>query len=60
MHIERLHLSGFRCFGPQESTIALKRDLTAFIGVNGAGKTAVLLALARLFGVTSDQRRLRR
>lgn len=60
MHIERLHLSGFRCFGPQESTIALERDLTAFIGVNGAGKTAVLLALARLFGVTADQRRLRR
>ena len=60
MHIERLHLSGFRCFGPQESTIALERHLTAFIGVNGAGKTAVLLALARLFGVTADQRRLRR
>lgn len=60
MHIERLHLSGFRCFGPQESTITLERDLTAFIGVNGAGKTAVLLALARIFGVTADQRRLRR
>ena len=60
MHIERLHISNFRCFSPQECTIALQRDLTAFIGVNGAGKTAVLLALLRMFGVTADQRRLRR
>lgn len=38
----------------------MSHGLTALIGVNGAGKTAVLQALQRLFGVTGDQRRLRR
>lgn len=60
MHIERLEISGFRCFGPNPIPIYLDEGLTAFVGVNGAGKTAVMLALQRLFGVTPDQRRLRR
>lgn len=60
MHIERLNISGFRCFGAAECTVALQRDLTALIGVNGAGKTALLLALVRMFGVSGEQRRLRR
>ena len=34
--------------------------LTAFVGVNGAGKTAVMQALLRLFGVTPEHRRIRR
>lgn len=60
MFIERLVLTNFRCFGPAPTTIELTAGLTAFVGVNGAGKTAVMLALQRLFGVTGDQRRLRR
>ncbi|MBU4198138.1 MAG: AAA family ATPase [Alphaproteobacteria bacterium] len=60
MHIQRLEISGFRCFGPNPIPIYLDEGLTAFVGVNGAGKTAVMLALQRLFGVTPDQRRLRR
>jgi predicted ATP-dependent endonuclease of OLD family len=36
------------------------RRLTAFVGANGAGKIAVMLALLRLFGVTADHRRVRR
>ncbi len=60
MHIETLSLTNFRCFGPTPTPIALSQGLTAFIGVNGAGKTAVLQALQRLFGITGDQRRLRR
>ena len=60
MHIERLEVSGFRCFGQNPVPILLDEGLTAFVGVNGAGKTAVMLALQRLFGVTPDQRRLRR
>ncbi len=60
MFIERLILSNFRCFGPEPHTIELSSGLTAFVGVNGAGKTAVMQALQRLFGVTSEQRRLRR
>jgi len=60
MFIEKLILSNFRCFGPAPTTIDLTSGLTAFVGANGAGKTAVMQALQRLFGVTGDQRRLRR
>lgn len=60
MFIERLILTNFRCFGPESGVIDLVSGLTAFIGANGAGKTAVMQALQRLFGVTGDQRRLRR
>jgi putative ATP-dependent endonuclease of the OLD family len=60
MFIERLILTNFRCFGPEARSIDLAHGLTAFVGVNGAGKTAVMQALQRLFGVTGEQRRLRR
>jgi putative ATP-dependent endonuclease of OLD family len=42
------------------TTIDLTSGLTTFVGVNGAGKTAVMQALQRLFGVTGDRRRVRR
>jgi putative ATP-dependent endonuclease of the OLD family len=60
MFIERLTLANFRCFGPEATTIELTSGLTTFVGVNGAGKTAVMQALQRLFGITGDHRRLRR
>lgn len=60
MFLERLSLTNFRCFGPQTLTIDMAQGLTAFVGVNGAGKTAAMQALQRLFGVTPDQRRIRR
>lgn len=60
MHIERLGLENFRCFGPQQAYVALGPSLIAFVGDNGTGKTAVMQALQRMFGVTSDQRRLRK
>ena len=60
MFIERLSLTNFRCFGPESTTIDLTSGLTTFVGVNGAGKTAVMQALQRLFGITGDHRRLRR
>ena len=60
MYIERLVLSGFRGFGPGPTTIDLTAGLTAFVGANGAGKTAAMQAMQRLFGITADQRRLRR
>lgn len=59
MHIAAVTLTNFRCFGPTPTVVALD-DLTAFVGANGAGKTAVLTALARVFGVTTQERRLRR
>src|SRR5690242_16134783 len=60
MYIEQLLLTNFRCFGPAGTSIDLTSGLTTFVGVNGAGKTAVLQALQRLFGITGEQRRLRR
>lgn len=60
MFIERLSLTNFRCFGPVATSVDLTSGLTTFVGVNGAGKTALMQVLQRLFGVTSDQRRLRR
>jgi len=59
MFIERLILSNFRCFGPGSTTIHLDEGLTTFVGTNGAGKTAAMQALQRMFGVTGDQRRIR-
>ena len=60
MFIERLSLTNFRCFGPEATSVDLSSGLTTFVGVNGAGKTALMQALQRLFGVTGEQRRLRR
>jgi energy-coupling factor transporter ATP-binding protein EcfA2 len=51
-------LTNFRCFGPKPTTIKL-RDLTAFVGGNGSGKTAVLVALQRLFGTSAPERELK-
>ncbi len=59
MKIESLSLKGFRCFGSQGTTVAFEEGVTALVGGNGAGKTAMLLALSRLFGVTPAQRTVR-
>jgi putative ATP-dependent endonuclease of the OLD family len=59
MRIKRLTLNGFRCFGPQPTSIELE-SLTALIGSNGSGKTAVLQSLSRLFGISQGERRLTR
>ena len=59
MHIERMTLTNFQCFGPDPVTIDFSQEITAFIGANGSGKTAVLQALSRMFGITGDQRRVR-
>lgn len=58
MKIETLRIKNFRCFGPQGVDVSLQDDVTAFVGNNGSGKTAVFLALSRLFGVTPAQRRI--
>lgn len=59
MHIESLKLTNFRCFGPETIVIPMAETFTAFVGDNGAGKTAIMYALLRLFGISQEQRRLR-
>lgn len=60
MKIEKISVKNFRCFGPRGTNIKMESCVTAFVGGNGSGKTAVFLALSRLFGVTPAQRTVRR
>jgi predicted ATP-dependent endonuclease of OLD family len=59
MKLSRLKIRNFRCFGDQEKTIEFD-DLTTFIGINSSGKTAVLIALIKLFGRSASRRSLER
>ncbi|MCU8075026.1 ATP-dependent nuclease [Shewanella sp. SM29] len=60
MHIETIKLYNFRGFGPEGQSIAVDPDLTTLVGANGSGKTALMLALQRLFGISNEQRTIRR
>ena len=60
MHIESVSLTNFRCFGPESTVITLCPDVTALVGANGAGKSAFIEALRRVFGPTRDERTLTR
>lgn len=57
MHISSVTISGFRCFDDDGQTIELD-DLTCFVGPNASGKTAAMIALARLFGESKAQRQI--
>ena len=56
MRIESITISGFRCFGPNEISIPISDEVTTIVGPNAAGKTALLQAMSKLFGVTRAQR----
>lgn len=58
MHIERVTLTNFRCFGTDPTTIDFDAAFTAFVGANGTGKTAAFAALGRMFGVTRGDRQV--
>ncbi|WPZ03951.1 AAA family ATPase [Blastomonas marina] len=60
MHIESVTLTNFRCFGPDPTEVRLGPEITALIGSNGAGKSAFIEALRRLFGATRAERTLTR
>lgn len=60
MRLKKITIAGFRCFGPKPATIQLAGSLTAVVGANGSGKTALLHALSKLFGVSRAQRALHR
>lgn len=56
MKIEQIKLKNFRCFGAESAAVKLEDSVTALVGGNGSGKTALFYALSRLFGVTPGQR----
>ena len=59
MKLTQIHLSNFQSFGP-ESTLIDMAEMTFVLGPNGTGKTAVLQALVRLFGMDPSLRRIRK
>ncbi|HHX6879221.1 ATP-dependent nuclease [Metapseudomonas otitidis] len=60
MRIESITLSSFRCFGPDPTTVPISSEITAVVGPNAAGKTALLHALSKMFGVSREQRTVMR
>src|SRR5262249_26077864 len=60
MRLQSICIAGFRCFGPKPHIVEVGSDLLAIVGPNASGKTAVLQALCKLFGVTRAQRTVRR
>lgn len=57
MRITEITLTNFRCFGPDSQKVRLS-ELTALVGSNACGKTALLVALQRLFGASSSDREI--
>ena len=55
MKITEMEIKGFKSFDNVGQTININ-SFTSLIGGNGTGKTAVLLALTRMFGVKSSDR----
>ena len=60
MKLSSVTLTNFRCFGPKAQTIPLDSGLASLLGANGAGKSAVLAALSKVFGLTNADRTLER
>lgn len=60
MRIESVTLSGFRCFGTDPITVSLSAEITTLVGSNAAGKTALLHALAKMFGISRAHRKIDR
>ena len=55
MKVSRITISSFRSFGPEPVTVDLS-DSTCLVGANGSGKSAILAAMCRLFGLSGAER----
>ena len=57
MHLSRIEIENFRCFGecPNHFELPLGQGLTALVGENDAGKTAVVDALRFAMGTTDQE-----
>ena len=57
MHISELTIENFRCFGEGDDrfVLPLRRGLTALVGKNESGKTAVIDALRFALGTTDQE-----
>lgn len=60
MRLESVTISGFRCFGPVPLKVPLSPEVTAVVGPNAAGKTALIKALSKVFGVSRTERTIHR
>lgn len=58
MYLAELTITNFRSFGPNGITVKFREGLTALVGENDSGKTAVIDSLRFLLG-TTDQEWLR-
>lgn len=57
MKLHKLRICNFQSFGPEPTEILLD-DLIYLIGPNGSGKTALLIALCRLFAYDPNLRKV--
>ncbi len=58
MRITQLIISGFRSFSYEPVSIEFPEKLSAFIGLNSAGKTSALEAFRKLFGSALNERNI--
>ena len=56
MRLEKVTIAGFRCFSPEGILVQLGPKITALVGPNASGKTALLQSLTKLFGVSRAER----
>ena len=56
MQAQKIIISNFRSFGQEPTHINLSQGLTGLIGANSSGKTAVMAAFTRMFGLTNFDR----
>lgn len=55
MYLSKLSISNFRCFDASGVEIELRPGLTAFVGENDAGKSAIVDAIRYVLGTTDQE-----